>query len=78
LATCSGGKTVKRRRPATQTAMLCDSSKCAGVTMAVPTQMRGSTPASSSDSTLSVLKPGMQRATSALCTATAGARGNCA
>ena len=78
LAICSVGNSVKRRRPATQHAMLCDSSKCAGVTIAVLNHNRGATLASSRASVLSDVNPGRQAATSALCTATDGARSNCA
>ncbi len=69
---------MKRLRPATHTAMLCDSSKCAGVTKAVPIQARGSTLSSSRVSAWSLLNPGMHWAITALWIATAGARSNCA
>ena len=48
LRTCSGGNNVKRRRPLTTQAMLFDSSTCAGVVIALPSQIRGATDSSSS------------------------------
>ena len=47
-------------------------SKCAGVVIALPSQMRGSTDASSTPIGFSALKRGKQSRKSALCAATAG------